>query len=438
MSRGGVIINRALNGPAGDGGEDDDGIVLPATWQEGLAQISDVFRAAIEEQDARHQRELKAARAEVDDLRGICAQLADRVTGERSAALAEVRDEFAGQLRAQVAVVDELRAEVNSYAEAVDEMRGALRSDIEQLQTAAVELTAHFKAADMVTGARLGELAGDVERVGQIAATAVTGIDGMREQLKAVDQRVTTVVQQTTEAIEAINVATLERIEAGERVVQDLAQANAAELVALGTRVDEVTAAASEQVEHAREIVATVDGAHTAARTALAETRTALAVIPRTWIVDQAGALRFVDGNGELVTVGTVVGRDGVDGKDAPRIVAAKVEGGKLVLVRGDGSDVSCELPAAGPAPAVAVRPEPAGNSSGEPDPAEIVKRRDKGAKFADIAGDLRIVDAKGNPDPRKASRLYHKAKRDDHKGKGKSAGSGRRRAVVPHEKQGQ
>lgn len=91
-------------------------------------------------------------------------------------------------------------------------------------------------------------------------------------------------------------------------------------------------------------------------RAALHDTRQQLAVMPRNLVITREGDLLAFLGDGSDRNLGRICGRDG---SDAVSLVAAKTDGNALVLVRGDGQEIKCALPAA-PVPANAVQTTPA------------------------------------------------------------------------------
>jgi hypothetical protein len=186
------------------------------------------------------------------------------------------------------------------------------------------------------------------------------------------------------------------------------AAANTAELV-----TEHVTTATrtfenlSSDITRCVEQIGDAHTARVAGEHAVDQVRTAVARLPVSWLVDREGNLQRTNGVGEVVSLGRVCG---TDGKDANGIVSAHVDGGKLILTRGDGaSPVSCLLPVTPvPATADAILPSPV--PSNEPLETQVKRMRDTdGLKYQIIAERLNIRDTSGNIDARKAARLYKK-----------------------------
>jgi chromosome segregation ATPase len=182
------------------------------------------------------------------------------------------------------------------------------------------------------------------------------------------------------------------------------AAANTAEHITTATRTFENL---SSDITRCVEQIGDAHTARVAGEHAVDQVRTAVARLPVSWLVDREGNLQRTNGVGEVVSLGRVCG---TDGKDANGIVSAHVDGGKLILTRGDGaSPVSCLLPVTPvPATADAILPSPV--PSNEPLETQVKRMRDTdGLKYQIIAERLNIRDTSGNIDARKAARLYKK-----------------------------
>ncbi len=175
--------------------------------------------------------------------------------------------------------------------------------------------------------------------------------------------------------------------------------------------MDELHQAASEIADEVRDAVTAAAGAVDQVARISARAGDLLNQVPAGWIIDRAGELVRISAAGETVSMGPVVGRDGVDGAPgtngrdgaaAPQIIAAAIEGNRLRLIQSDGIEHGCEFPV--PA-VVAATPE----VETGPDVDDMRKMRAKGDTLA-------VIGKKHNISGSYVSRLIKKAERDEGK----------------------
>lgn len=289
--------------------------------------------------------------------------------------LRQVVDQVADLPKAHGALVQEV-ASVHERLDAVDEN---LKTSAELVQSIEETVTTKAKALDELTGAvdvlRTDGIGGtdraldDLRsQVKQLTDARVTMTDQISETFQGVQKYAGDCFNQSMEAISAIEESlaatdravseTLSELGQSVRTIQQQVDKNGTQAA---EALDVISNAINDRIDTVVKEVGTVvtdsRSALDAARTSLHETREHLHNMPRTLIMNRQGDLVAVTGAGEERDLGRVVGRDGTD---AASVVSMKTEGKTLVLVRGDGQEIKCALPAA-PAPAEkAVQPAPA------------------------------------------------------------------------------
>jgi hypothetical protein len=308
-----------------------------------------------------------------------------------------VQDMLAGTERAHIALTDRLDQVSQTAgdardlaARAVDGLAGvtevaATKDSLRQLvQTVEGHherldgLVQSIAATDAATASTFSDIGQSVEKLTADAVTILANITGVQtyagDRFDVAMKAITTTEQKTCDAVTAINEAMVRRMDAGDEVVNTLAES----VEGLAERVVEVHNLAGE----AREAVAAVDAAAQAAldtaRQSLKDTKTTLDAMPRNLVIDREGRLIAFNGDGTEKDLGLVCGRDG---KNAADLVALKAEGNRISLVRGDGHEITCELPTV-PAPAAAVPPAP---MTEKYDVDDMVKMREAGATWDKI-----------------------------------------------------
>lgn len=156
------------------------------------------------------------------------------------------------------------------------------------------------------------------------------------EVVGVLDDKLTETVKAQGE--QALRLSSVEEVAAGAGAASAIATGEVSKLhQAVAGQVDTIRAIGEQATDALRRVTLAIDQ------------------IPAAMMIDRAGHLHRVNRAGETVDLGKVVDQ-GKDGKDAPQLVAARVEGDRLIMTLTDRTEISCSiagLKVADPAPAV-------------------------------------------------------------------------------------
>lgn len=409
-----------------------DGLVAElASRGDGLAERLDLAdeadRAAGERTDALRKDVVEAGAKLLERIDDVAGNVAAVVKGraEDREAIDAVRDAVEGvqQYAAKcfdaamqaVANEAEARAEnvtsvceditkltdtVNREGKTLDDLAGA----VERLDKGTVIAVAAVTNALGELTERVGAVEAFGERLDDVTGTVAAADRGRADLVKRVDD----ISTRMTETAAAIDVCTRDQAETHKRLdeVVDAAVARA------GVEMKALTASVSTHL-------AAIEATDQRAADMLRRVTILIDQLPSGMMIDKDGELVRVARNGETVKIGKVTavnGRDGVRGKDAAEIVAARVEAdGRLMFTRSDRTEFGCALTAvvaSAPQPA-AIDPTKLGHLSKDPKTravqvADMIAMRmaEKPARYKAIAEKYKISE-------RQAARLI-KGMNDD------------------------
>lgn len=156
------------------------------------------------------------------------------------------------------------------------------------------------------------------------------------EVVGVLDDKLTETVKAQGE--QALRLSSVEDVAAGAGAASAIATGEVSKLhQAVAGQVDTIRAIGEQATDALRRVTLAIDQ------------------IPAAMMIDRAGHLHRVNRAGETVDLGKVVDQ-GKDGKDAPQLVAARVEGDRLIMTLTDRTEINCSiagLKAADPVPAV-------------------------------------------------------------------------------------
>jgi hypothetical protein len=243
-------------------------------------------------------------------------------------------------------------------------------------------------------------------RIDDIAGT-VTTLDGARAEMV---ERLDAVVVAERETAATARACTSAQAELSIRV-GDLAERGEgfdAAVARVGVEMKALTASVATGL-------AAVSGTDQQAAEMLRRVTILMDQTPSAMMIDKDGELVRVARNGESVKIGKVTAVNGRNGRDAADIVAARIEGDRLIFTRSDRTEFGCAVtvPPAPPPPTVAeVDPTKLGHLSKDDkiravQVADMMVMRDGGARYKQIADKYEISE-------RQAARLIKGVKDDD------------------------
>lgn len=350
---------------------------------------------------------------------GAVADIDDRIAG----VVTKVTDMVADESARRVDTVDAVVVKIDGVIDHVREMGAYVETRAGELAERITAVTDKVEAAGELRSEDRETIAACVERTGELAEK-VTGLVQAASHLaldraedhaaiEALTKDVAAAAAGATEAITTIRDTIKFQAEDSKRIaaVEEAVTGFVSTAAAIGSEVRRIDA----RVADAHVLVDTVGGE---ARDAVRRVTIALGELPAGMLIDRDGDLVRVNRAGDMTKLGKVVAEapEVRDGRDAPRLVASKIEGDRFILVLSDGAEISCSvagLVAAKPAdPAPAVDPTTIGYLSKDAEirgaqVADMQELRAKGQTFKRIAEKYKIS-------PRSAARLIKGLKDDD------------------------
>lgn len=249
----------------------------------------------------------------IDTAEGAVALASDAVNIAKS-----TLDMITGEASTRADAIADILKIVEAYAETASGEDGSLNAALDEVRKAAGALGERVEDIHGRVGTLTKARADDVERAG------------------AVETRVEELQRIAMDGVDALSAVARDvgGVAARVGVVEDAGTGFTAAVEALGSEVKRIDTVA-------RETVATVETVGLQSQDAVRRVTVALGELPAGMMINREGQLVRVNRAGDMVEMGNVVSH-GADGKDAPVIIAAKIEDNRFIMTMSDRSEISC------------------------------------------------------------------------------------------------